>query len=152
MIYNVTGASVGTFASWTMIVEALNVTLFNVAVANNADGYDHTKAAQSVALHLNGGKSLASPQRVRVVNCSIWGGQDTVYLGPTFSMSYFFNTYINGTVGEEEAIPRAVRWSERVRQTNPPFINYGFLSYMLLLQIHCLVKAPPSLSSVSSRW
>ena len=97
IIFNVSGAVVGTFSSWTMIVEALNVTLLNIAVANNSNDYNRHVAGQSVALHLNGG-SVNALQRVRVYNCSLLGAQDTLYTGSQYSLSYYSNTYINGSV------------------------------------------------------
>ena len=108
IIYNMSGTAVGTFASWTMMIEARNVTLLNVAVANNADNYDHRKAGQSVALHIAGGKSAATTQYTRVLNSSLLGGQDTLYTGGTFSIGYYGNVFINGSVdsifGESSAV------------------------------------------------
>ena len=98
IIYNVSGAAVGTFSSWTMIVEAADLTLVNVGVANSANNYDRHVAGQSVALHLNGG-TPAAPQRVRVFNSSLLGAQDTLYTGAQYSLSYFYNTVGRVVVG-----------------------------------------------------
>jgi len=89
IIHDTPGISVGTFASWTVIVEADNFIAESITFANNASNYDHTKAGQSVALDLRGDKST-------IRNCNIWGSQDTLYTGT--KRSYYQNCYINGTV------------------------------------------------------
>eukprot|EP00047_Mylnosiga_fluctuans_P013281 m.30660 g.30660 ORF g.30660 m.30660 type:complete len:370 (+) comp4801_c0_seq1:11-1120(+) len=96
IIFNVSGAAVGTFSSWTMRIDNLNATLSNIAIANNASNYDAHVAGQSVALDLRGG-SAGAQQHVRVFNCSLLGAQDTLYTGSVHSLSYFYNTYINGS-------------------------------------------------------
>lgn len=112
LVHNTSGAAVGTFSSWTLMVDALNVTLVNVAVANNASGYDRKVAGQSVALHLNGG-AAGQLQRVRVVNSSLLGAQDTLYTGGAFSQSFFSRTYINGTCGASPRASAAARAAPR---------------------------------------
>ena len=107
LVHNTSGAAVGTFSSWTLMVDSLNVTLVNVAVANNESNYDRKVAGQSVALHLNGG-AAGQPQRVRDVNSSLLGAQDTLYTGGAFSQSFFSRTYINGTCGVWRAGRRRV--------------------------------------------
>ena len=90
--YNVSGNSgPGTFGSWTLKVDAPNVTFVNVAVANSADGYNKRVAGQSVALHLNA-------DRFACWNCSLLGAQDTLYTGSASMRSYFYGSYINGSV------------------------------------------------------
>jgi pectinesterase len=88
VIYNVAGARVGTFASWTMLVEASNVTLENVAVANDAGGYNKTVAGQSVALHVTGDFFVAR-------DAALLGAQDTLYGGT--QRLYLENVFINGS-------------------------------------------------------
>lgn len=89
--YNVSGNSgPGTFGSWTVKVDAPNVTFVNVAVANSADGYDHKVAGQSVALHL-------TADEFACWGCSLLGGQDTLYTGEAGCRSYFSGAYINGS-------------------------------------------------------
>ena len=98
VIHNTSGnAGGGTFNSYTMRLDAPNVTLMNIVVANDANNYNRHIAGQSVALHLNGG-TPAVPQRVRVLNSSLLGAQDTLYTGSVTSLSYYYNTYINGSV------------------------------------------------------
>jgi pectin methylesterase-like acyl-CoA thioesterase len=89
--YNVSGSSgPGTFGSWTVKVDAPNVTFVNVAVANSADGYNHTTAGQSVALHL-------TADTFACWGCSLLGGQDTLYTGEADCRSYFTGAFINGS-------------------------------------------------------
>jgi len=90
---------VGTFDSWTVFVEADNFIAENIAFANNASGYDHTQAAQSVALDIRGDKATLR-------SCSILGGQDTLYTG-AFRV-YVYQTFINGSVDSIFGIGSAV--------------------------------------------
>jgi len=89
IIYDVRGSVVGTFSSWTVLVEADNFIAENIGIANNASKYDHVAAGQSVALDLRGDKSCIRSSR-------ILGAQDTLYTGT--GTSYFYQTYINGSV------------------------------------------------------
>jgi len=79
----------GTFDSWTLRVDAADVRLAGVAVANDACGYDHKAAGQSVALHVTG-------DRVAVFDSRLLGSQDTLYTGG--ARTYYARTFINGTV------------------------------------------------------
>ena len=89
--YNISGpANGGTFNSWSVKVDAANVSFVNVAVANSADGYNAKLAGQSVALHL-------TADQFSCWNCSLLGAQDTLYTGEPGIRSYFRNTYINGS-------------------------------------------------------
>jgi pectinesterase len=92
IVYNVSGSSpnTGTFNSWSVKVDAANVTFANVALANNASGYNHEVAGQSVALHIAG-------DRFACFGCKLWGGQDTLFTGDAPLRSYFSNTYVNGS-------------------------------------------------------
>lgn len=89
IIFNVAGSAVGTFSSATLNIGASNVTLVNVAVANDAGGYNKTIAGQSVALAANGGDFLA------VHDSALLGGQDTLYTGK--GRLYLRNVYVNGS-------------------------------------------------------
>jgi len=100
IMYNVSGNSgAGTFNSWTFLIDANNVTIYNLGIGNSANNYNKTAAGQSVALHLTG-------DRISVYNSYIYGGQDTLYTGKY--RSYYSNIYINGTCdsifGEGSAI------------------------------------------------
>jgi pectinesterase len=86
--YNVSGAIVGTFNSWTFIVSCANFTLINVAVANSANDYQKRVAGQSVALHLNNDFNV-------IQSSALLGAQDTLFTGAY--RSFFQNTFINGS-------------------------------------------------------
>ena len=97
--YNVSGSTpgVGTFNSWTVLVEAPFATFVNLTIANSADNYNHSAAGQSVALALGGG---GGPDcgLFACFNCSLYGGQDTFYSGGYAARSYFEGGYVNGSV------------------------------------------------------
>lgn len=89
--YNVSGpAAGGTFNSWSVRVDAPNVTFANVAVANSAYGYNASRAGQSVALHITG-------DTFACWGCALLGAQDTLYTGEPGIRSLFSGTYINGS-------------------------------------------------------
>ncbi len=75
----------GTFRSYTMRVDANDITLKNLTI-ENASG----RKGQAVALHTEG-------DRIKVVNCRLLGNQDTVYLGLSGTRVYFKDCYIEGT-------------------------------------------------------
>jgi len=89
IVYDVGGASVGTFSSWTVLVEANDFTAENIGFANNASNYDHNKAGQSVALDIRG-------DRATIRKARLLGAQDTLYTGQ--NRIYVSQTYINGSV------------------------------------------------------
>jgi len=99
IIHDTPGAVVGTFSSWTVIVESDNFIAEGISFANNASNYDHTKAGQSVALDIRGDKATLR-------NCHLLGAQDTLYTGK--ERNYFQNCFINGSVdsifGEGSAV------------------------------------------------
>ena len=78
----------GTFGSYTMQINADDVRLLNINVANSACDYRNHPAGQSVALDIRG-------DRVALFNCSLFGAQDTLYTGA--QRSYFSDLFINGT-------------------------------------------------------
>jgi pectinesterase len=89
IIFNVSGSSgAGTFGSYTMQIVADDVTLSNVAIANNASDYNAKIAGQSVALDIRS-------DRVAVYGSRLYGAQDTLYTGTL--RSYFVNVFVNGT-------------------------------------------------------
>ena len=75
----------GTFRSFTVRVDANDITFKNITIENNA-----AKLGQAVALHTQG-------DRLLFVNCRFLGNQDTVYTGMGDTRHYFKNCYIEGT-------------------------------------------------------
>ena len=94
IIFNRSGAAYSTWHSETLRVAARDVTLDNVAVANDAAAYDSGVAAQSVALHI-----AVTADRFACFRCALFGGQDTLYTGGAGfgARSYFADAFINGT-------------------------------------------------------
>ena len=77
--------TLGTFRSFTVRVDANNITFKNITIENNA-----AKLGQAVALHTQG-------DCLRFVNCRFLGHQDTVYTGMANTRLYFDRCYIEGT-------------------------------------------------------
>ncbi|MBP5424859.1 MAG: pectin esterase [Prevotella sp.] len=75
----------GTFRSFTVRIDANNITLKNLTIENNA-----ARLGQAVALHTQG-------DRLTFVNCRFLGHQDTVYTGMPGTRLYFSGCYIEGT-------------------------------------------------------
>ena len=86
--YNESGASSGTFNSWTCLVDADDFVAEKITFVNNAGDYNKKVAGQSVALSITG-------DRASILSCSILGAQDTLYTGP-FRV-YVGNSFINGS-------------------------------------------------------
>jgi pectin methylesterase-like acyl-CoA thioesterase len=94
IVFNRSGAAYSTWHSETLRVSAPDVTLVDVAVANDAAGYDSSIAGQSVALHI-----AVTADRFACFRCAVYGGQDTLYTGGAGfgARSYFADAFINGT-------------------------------------------------------
>ena len=75
----------GTFRSFTVRVDANNITFKNLTIENNA-----ARLGQAVALHTQG-------DRLIFTNCRFLGNQDTVYTGMEGTRLYFDHCYIEGT-------------------------------------------------------
>lgn len=75
----------GTFRTFTVRVDANDVTFENLTIENNAP-----KLGQAVALHTEGDK-------IRFINCRFLGNQDTIFTGGIKARLYFENCYIEGT-------------------------------------------------------
>ena len=75
----------GTFRSFTLRIDANNITVKNLTIENNA-----ARLGQAVALHTQG-------DRLVFVNCRFLGHQDTVYTGMPDTRLYFDHCYIEGT-------------------------------------------------------
>ena len=75
----------GTFRTYTLKIEANDITLKNITIENNS-----ARLGQAVALHTEG-------DRLRFVNCRFLGHQDTVYTGMPNTRLLFDHCYIEGT-------------------------------------------------------
>ena len=75
----------GTFRTYTLKIEANDITLKNLTIENNA-----ARLGQAVALHTEG-------DRLRFVNCRFLGHQDTIYTGMAGTRLLFDHCYIEGT-------------------------------------------------------
>jgi pectinesterase len=94
VIFNVSGKDIGTWASHTVMIAAVDVTLSNFVIANDAGNYDANVAAQSVALHVD-----VTADRLVLSNMALLGAQDTFYTGSAGRglRSLITDTFINGT-------------------------------------------------------
>jgi pectin methylesterase-like acyl-CoA thioesterase len=75
----------GTFRSFTVRIDANDITLKNLTIENNA-----ARLGQAVALHTQG-------DRLKFLNCRFLGNQDTVYTGMPHTRLWFSDCYIEGT-------------------------------------------------------
>ncbi len=76
---------IGTFRTYTLKIEANDITLKNITIENNA-----ARLGQAVALHTEG-------DRLVFVNCRFLGHQDTIYTGMPGTRLLFDHCYIEGT-------------------------------------------------------
>ena len=81
----ITGKGMGTFRTYTLKVEANNITLKNLTIENNA-----ARLGQAVALHTEG-------DRLVFIGCRFLGHQDTIYTGMAGTRLFFKDCYIEGT-------------------------------------------------------
>ena len=75
----------GTFRTYTLKIEANDITLRNITIENNS-----ARLGQAVALHTEG-------DRLLFVNCRFIGHQDTIYTGMPRTRLLFKDCYICGT-------------------------------------------------------
>ncbi len=75
----------GTFRTYTVRVDASDVTFRNLTIENNAP-----KLGQAVALHTEG-------DRLHFINCRLLGNQDTLFTGGKNTRLLFDGCYIEGT-------------------------------------------------------
>ena len=75
----------GTFRTFTVRVDANDITFKNLTIENNA-----ARLGQAVALHTQG-------DRLKFLNCRFLGNQDTVYTGMPHTRLWFSDCYIEGT-------------------------------------------------------
>ena len=80
-----TNKPMGTFRTYTLKIEANDITLKNITIENNS-----ARLGQAVALHTEG-------DRLVFINCRFIGHQDTVYTGLRGTRLYFRGCYICGT-------------------------------------------------------
>lgn len=80
-----TDIKMGTFRTYTLLVQGHGFRAENLTIENNAP-----QLGQAVALHVEGDKAIFS-------NCKILGNQDTVFAGNELSRQYYLNCYIEGT-------------------------------------------------------
>ncbi len=74
-----------TFRSFTVRIDANDITFKNITIENNA-----AKLGQAVAVHTQG-------DRIVFLNCRLLGNQDTVYTGMPRTRILFKDCYIEGT-------------------------------------------------------
>lgn len=78
----------GTFRTYTLLVQGHGFIAKNLTIENNAN---HVKKhGQAVALHVEGDKAI-------FVNCNILGDQDTIFAGSETSRQLYKDCYIEGT-------------------------------------------------------
>ena len=75
----------GTFRTYTLKIEANDITLKNITIENNS-----ARLGQAVALHTEG-------DRLIFINCRFIGHQDTIYTGMPYTRLLFKDCYICGT-------------------------------------------------------
>lgn len=75
----------GTFRTYTLKIEANDITLKNLTIENNS-----ARLGQAVALHTEG-------DRLVFINCRFIGHQDTIYTGMPGTRLFFKDCYICGT-------------------------------------------------------
>ena len=75
----------GTFRTYTLKIEANDITIKNLTIENNSP-----RLGQAVALHTEG-------DRLIFINCRMIGHQDTVYTGMPYTRLFFKSCYICGT-------------------------------------------------------
>ncbi len=76
---------IGTFRTFTVRVDANDITFKNITIENNA-----ARLGQAVALHTQG-------DRLTFINCRFLGNQDTIYTGMPYTRLLFRDCYIEGT-------------------------------------------------------
>ncbi len=80
-----TETKMGTFRTYTLLVQGHGFRAENLTVENNAP-----MLGQAVAVHVEGDEAA-------FVNCRLLGNQDTLYAGSQTSRQYYKNCYIEGT-------------------------------------------------------
>ncbi len=118
-----TGKKMGTFRTYTLLVQGHGFTAENLTIENDAP-----ELGQAVALHVEG-------DRASFINCRIIGNQDTIYAGSEKSRQYYENCYIEGTT--DYVFGAATAWFEGctlhckknsyiTAPSTPQYKEYGF--------------------------
>ena len=114
----------GTFRTYTLRIDANDITLKNLTIENNA-----ARLGQAVALHTVG-------DRLRFQNCRFLGNQDTVYTGLESTRLLFDHCYIEGTT--DFIFGPATVWFEQCHihckadsyitaASTPKHVSYGYV-------------------------
>jgi pectin methylesterase-like acyl-CoA thioesterase len=114
----------GTFRTYTLRVDANNITFKNLTIENNA-----ARLGQAVALHTQG-------DRLVFQNCRFLGNQDTIYTGMEGTRLFFDHCYIEGTT--DFIFGPSTAWFEQctihckansyiTAASTPQYIPYGYI-------------------------
>lgn len=139
VVFPPTGKGMTTFRTYTLKVEANDITLRNLTIENNA-----ARLGQAVALHTEG-------DRLLFVNCRFLGNQDTVYTGMPRTRMLFHDCYIEGTT--DFIFGPATAWFEHctihgkvnsyiTAASTPKDVDYGYIFS------NCTVTAADSVTSL----
>jgi pectin methylesterase-like acyl-CoA thioesterase len=139
VVFPPTGKGMTTFRTYTLKVEANDITLRNLTIENNA-----ARLGQAVALHTEG-------DRLLFVNCRFLGNQDTVYTGMPRTRMLFHDCYIEGTT--DFIFGPATAWFEHctihskvnsyiTAASTPKDVDYGYVFS------NCAVTAADSVTSL----
>lgn len=139
VVFPPTGKGMTTFRTYTLKVEANDITLRNLTIENNA-----ARLGQAVALHTEG-------DRLLFVNCRFLGNQDTVYTGMPRTRMLFLDCYIEGTT--DFIFGPATAWFEHctihgkvnsyiTAASTPKDVDYGYIFS------NCTVTAADSVTSL----
>ena len=139
VVFPPTGKGMTTFRTYTLKVEANDITLRNLTIENNA-----ARLGQAVALHTEG-------DRLLFVNCRFLGNQDTVYTGMPRTRMLFHDCYVEGTT--DFIFGPATAWFEHctihgkvnsyiTAASTPKDVDYGYIFS------NCTVTAADSVTSL----
>eukprot|EP00727_Mastigamoeba_balamuthi_P003172 m51a1_g12852 hypothetical protein (391) ;mRNA; f:1284-2912 len=81
----------GEWNSQALFIKSPDFIAMNIAIANDACGYDHKRAGQSLAV-----QNVAD--KVAFINVRMYGGQDTFLTGGPRTRVFMLNSFVNGTV------------------------------------------------------
>ena len=129
----------GTFRTYTLRVDANNITFKNLTIENNA-----ARLGQAVALHTQG-------DRLVFQNCRFLGNQDTIYTGMEGTRLFFDHCYIEGTT--DFIFGPSTAWFEQctihckansyiTAASTPKHIPFGYIFN------HCTITAANDVSKV----
>ena len=129
----------GTFRTYTLRVDANNITFKNLTIENNA-----ARLGQAVALHTQG-------DRLVFQNCRFLGNQDTIYTGMEGTRLFFDHCYIEGTT--DFIFGPSTAWFEQctihckansyiTAASTPNHIPFGYIFN------HCTITAADDVSKV----